>query len=149
MTQTTTTPACAIYMEFTKAQSVWQVLILPEGQTSKHTTAPMTMYRRRLTTTQPRKTWQMIGSAHRFTPTSLTVQTREAVAEQMLSFIDPLMSSLKTNGWKLNKQPVVVETSIEDFDAAITAKTPYKALSRVFKARKALGFPKEFIPAAV
>jgi hypothetical protein len=63
----------------------------------------------------------------------------------LLSFADPLFTQLATNNWKLFKEPVVVEVTAEDLECVRTGKTPYKTLGRIWKARKFLGFPAEFI----
>lgn len=137
----------AVYLEFTKPHMTTQVLLLPEGTSSTGRIVPMTLYRRRLSTAAPRKTWKMASSPL----TAAVVRTRLAgapladVAGQLLSFTDPLIGSLVKNGWTLYKDPIVIEVTAEDLDLAREAKTPYKALGRVVKARKALGFPKDIV----
>lgn len=135
----------AVYLEFVKGQSTTQVLLMPEGMASSHSTAPMAMYRRRLTVVQPKKTWKQVASSvSSATATAGGVRSEQA-ALNMLGFADTLLHSLIKNDWKLYKEPVVVEVTPEDLEDVRRAKTPYKTLGRVWKARKFLGFPKEYI----
>lgn len=139
----------AVYFEFVRPGELitTQVLLLPEGVTTSHRTVPMTMYRRRLSPMQPRKTWKMTAA------TCTAEQARRMagstdekdVAAAMLSFMTPLFKSLTTNQYALYKQPIVIEVTAEDLELARLGKTPYKALARVWKTRKKLGFPKEYI----
>jgi hypothetical protein len=137
----------AVYLEFIKNGMTQQVLLLPEGVSTSHKTVPMTVFRRRLSTVQPRKTWK--AAAASYTAASLltggTPVARTEVPDQVLSFIYPLMTSLRANGYVLYKDPIVVEVTAEDLELARLGKTPYKAMARVWKARKKLGFPKEYI----
>lgn len=152
MTNSTDTQVqgAAVYLEFVKPNVTTQILVMPEGMTTSHKTVPMTVYRRRLSAMQPRKTWRA-GSSSTTSTMELApgiarppVTTTE-VQDAMLSFIFPLMKSMISNGYKLYKAPVIVEVTAEDLECARNAKTPYKAMARVWKARKALGFPKEYI----
>lgn len=137
----------AVYMEFVKPGATHQLLLMPEGLSTSHKTVPMTLYRRRLTAAQPRKTWKAAGAHH----TSMSLLTgaapvsHEAAAEAMIGFLHPLFHSLKINDFKLYKQPIVVEVTAEDLELARQGKTPYKAMGRVWKVRKQLGFPKEYL----
>lgn len=127
----------AIYLEFTKPSMTTQVLFMPEGHSSSHTKVPFSMYRRRITVFQPRKTWKLVAG--------LPSTHGGMVTSEALAFAEPLFTSLAANDWKLCKQPIVVEVTAEDLECVRTGKTPYKALGRVWKARKFLGFPVEFI----
>lgn len=143
----------AIYLEFVKPNATTQVLILPEAISSAHRLVPMTMFRRRLSVHQPRKTWSVSLSPH----TSATLRTYSGpgaahipmsepeVAQKMSEFTNPLFASLINNGWPLYKDPIVVEVTAEDMEMARQGKTPYKVLGRVNKVRKNLGYPKEII----
>lgn len=139
----------AVYMEFVKNGMTQQVLVLPEGMTTSHKTVPMTVYRRRLSVMQPRKTWKATAAAWSSTTllTGASPTPRSDVPDLMLSFLFPLFRSLEVNEYKLYKDPIVVEVTSEDLELARQGKTPYKAMARVWKARKKLGFPKEYIHA--
>jgi hypothetical protein len=140
----------AVYMEFVKPGVTTQILLMPEGMSTAHRAVPMTVYRRRLSAMQPRKTWRA-GASHTTSTMELTAglakpaPSTTEVQDVMLSFLFPLMKSMISNGYKLYKAPVIVEVTAEDLECARNSKTPYKAMARVWKARKALGFPKEYI----
>jgi len=103
------------------------------------------MYRRRINNITPRKTWRLVANAVTVTNARAAVTTTAAAIEKILQFSDPLFVSLESNGWKLRKAPIVVEVTPEDLECVRLAKTPYKVFGRVWKVRKQLGFPKEFI----
>lgn len=149
MTQNPTTQVVGkgVYLEFTKGPMTTQLLILPEAMSSSGKLVPMTMFRRRLSPAAPRKTWKASASpllssvARSYGPSDTT----QKVAQSLLSFTNPMLGSLKDNGWTPYKEPIVIEVTLEDIDLVRQAKTPYKVIGRVLKARKALGFPKEII----
>lgn len=141
----------AVYLEFRKDNMTTQVLFMPEGPTASHTIVPLSMYRRRISEHAPRKTWRLIAGT---TTTAKAIPpgtypaggpAAASVATALLSFADPLFTQLSTNNWKLLKEPVVVEVTADDLECVRTSKTPYKTLGRIWKARKFLGFPPEFI----
>lgn len=143
----------ALYVEAVhETGAVTQVLIMPEGVTSAHVIVPMTMYRRRISQIQPRKTWRQIASAN--TSAGARIKQADAISEvslntriatEMLGFTKTIFTSLSDNGWKIRKEPVIVDVTPEDLEDSRQAKTPYKVFGRVWKARKAMGFPKEFL----
>ena len=147
----------AVYMEFRKGTSTTQVLLMPEGRCTSGHTVPMTMYRRRVSPSAPRKTWKMFASAVSGAVTTATTTgptgslpiplDLRVEATRRLSFSYTLFDSLKNNEWKLYKEAVVVEVLATDLDDARMGRTPYKTLGRVLKARKFLGFPKEIFGA--
>lgn len=149
----TSQSACghAMYLEFIKAPSTTQVLIMPEGMTSAHSKAFTSVYRRRLSPVQPRKVWTHAQMGH-MTPDVRTALGPEAssldIATQVFANAAPLFHGLAINNWILYKDPIVVEVTQEDLEDSRLGKTPYKVFGRVWKVRKAMGFPKEFIHAA-
>ena len=157
-TPTTTIAGRAVYMEFRKGTSTTQVLLMPEGRCTSGHTVPMSMYRRRVSPSAPRKTWKMFASAVSGAVTTATTTgptgslpiplDLRAEATRRLSFSYTLFDSLKNNEWKLYKEAVVVEVLPTDLDDARMGRTPYKTLGRVLKTRKFLGFPKEIFGAA-
>jgi hypothetical protein len=141
------------YLEFIKPPAypgsfaTHQILIMPEGTTASGADIPMTMFRRRLTTSAPRKTWRA-GAAHvsmRRSMSSVSASTKDEIIDNALAMMTPLLSSIRTHGWVLYKQVIHIEVTAEDLEHARLGKTPYKALGRVWKVRKALGFPKEYL----
>lgn len=165
---TTTTPAnvvgYATYIEAERPMNVgspmkyvYQTLLMPEGAHSGRPLA-MSMYSRRISTTHPRKTWRFVSSSMTydraqadvsplFTPTVRAWK----LTESMLGFTGTRLGGLVATNqqagleWKLVGQPVVVEVTDADFADVALGKTPYKVFGRVWKARKVLGFPTEFV----
>lgn len=163
---TTTTPTrCALYFELGRPFSaissnkyVQQVLITPEGQIGTSVTVPMSLFTRRLSTTQPRRTWRnsSAGSAtaaNVFASTSpLSASgTREMTAiDEMTKFLTPRINSLTLPDpagirWNMVGVPIVVEVTDDDLEDIRLGKTPYKVFGRVWKSRTKLGYPKDFI----
>lgn len=146
-TPTSTCVGYAMYIELEKGSSTTQVLIMPEGVSSAHRETHLAVYRRRLTTITPRKTWRHAQSAHRYAALKAAdpMMTQEQVVAKVTDFVASYLISLSENGWKVRNQVITVEVTAEDLEDARMAKTPYKVFGRVWKARKKLGFPKEFI----
>lgn len=136
---------CAVYLELEKHPAVTQVLLMPEGLTSKGHTVQFSMWRRRISPIQPRKAWRQISGPRHTAATASTPEHKDEQARMLLMFTNPLIHGLVTAGWKLRKEAIVVEVSHEDLEDVRLSKTPYKVFGRVWKSRKALGFPKDFI----
>lgn len=134
----------AVYLEFVKPDMVTQVLVMPEGMSSAHKVVPFTVFRRRLSTSFPRRTWKMLSAS--VTSDRLIGPDANAKALNLMTGLTRYLESLQVNGWQLKIAPVVVEVTTDDLEQCRAGKTPYKALSRVWKARKHMGFPKEYIP---
>jgi hypothetical protein len=136
-----------MYLELEKGPSTTQVLIMPEGVSSAHRDANLAVYRRRLTALTPRKTWRHAQSAHRYAALKTAdpgIASAQAVSS-VTDFIATYLVSLSDNGWKVRNHIITVEVTAEDLEDSRMAKTPYKVLGRVWKVRKKMGFPKEFI----
>jgi hypothetical protein len=113
----------------------------------------MTMYRRRLSTNAPRKTWKQFGSSR---TAAFAIETSSSIADpaarventldEMTSFMTSALKSIASNNYRVQIKPIVVEVVASDMDEIKNGKTPYKLLGRFMKVRKVLGFPKEFIP---
>jgi hypothetical protein len=153
--ESTTSAGFAMYLELTKGTgSVTQVLVMPEGISSSHKETPVSIYRRRISTISPRKTWRYaVGPGIHKTLSSFAsppILDGEEVVVKMTGFITTYLESLANNDWKLRNQLITVEVTAEDLEDARNGKTPHKVLGRVWKVRKQLGFPKEFLvpPAA-
>lgn len=128
----------AVYFEFRKQAQTWQMLITPE---SREASMPASMFRRRLNPAQPRKMWKQIAST---TMANVAVTAPGSLAdspESRLGFVKAMLDSLILNGWKIYRQPIVVECTNEDMQHVRLGKAPYKIIGRVLKSRKALRFP--------
>lgn len=146
----------AVYFELTKPNMTQQIVLMPEGTTPSGKQIPMTMYRRRLTISSPRKTWrqtvapismhkELIERATLGAGAASTVDSKNTLIDAAMSLVIPMFAQLKTNSWVLYKSPIFVEVTVEDLELARLGKTPHKVLSRIWKSRKAMGFPKEYL----
>lgn len=148
----------ALYLEAERTSGtthyVTQILITPEVVLSTEVTANMAMYRRRISTVEPRKTWRHYSSptnakrAHEGRALALPDLLVAAVSDDMLNFVRSTLTTLiePGNGYRLVKQPIVVEVTRADITDVRLGKTPYKIFGRVWKSRKKLGFPESFLP---
>ena len=146
----------AVYLEFrrtnpTGASATTQILITPEADGIATTTsgsAPavvqLAMFRRRISSYQPRKTWRFIAAGKSSRTVAPTATSVNAAALSLIDFTNRTFEALASEGWKLFKDPIVVEVTKDDMQSVRLGKTPYKVLGRVWKSRKFLGFPAEF-----
>lgn len=145
----------AIYIEFIKPGQVQQFLLMPEGLASPASpgqvrgTSPMTLLKRRLTVSAPKKTWRSFAigtlvnpkgeakSTGLFTPAELQVR-----AFTQLAHSNAFFQGLLGNNWLVqNDKVIVVEVTPDDLLDVRRGKTPYKVLGRIMKTRRAYGFP--------
>ena len=139
----------ALYLEMRNGLHTMQLVMTPEGLTTSSKLVPMTIYRRRISKVQPRKTWKQI-SAHTAPECDASGQSAQyslaqaqLVAKDKLSFTDSIFNQLVMQGWTLFKQPIAVEVTPEDMDDVRLGKTPYKILGRITRCRRTLGFGEE------
>jgi len=111
-------------------------------------TVPMMMHRRTLTPERDRRPWRHYGSA------STTTRALERFSGDQSSSVTEVFSIARSTVDKLvNEQypytlvgkPIVVEVSRADMEEVRLGKTPYKVLGRIWKVRKALGYPEKFV----
>jgi hypothetical protein len=146
----------AAYFEFIKSDHrsayVYQLLITPEARMSSGRVLPMTGYRRRLSNQKTRAQWKQFGSSVSSADARTPTADDQVVTDSMLQFLTRTFHSFSVNGYTMRTgslppaQPIFVEVSCEDLENIRLGKTPYKILGRVWKSRKALGFPEGFIP---
>jgi hypothetical protein len=139
----------ALYLEMRNGLHTMQLVMTPEGLTTSNKLVPMTVYRRRISKVQPRKTWKQI-SAHTAPEMNASgqiaqysLEQAQLVAKDKLSFTDSIFNQLVMQGWTLFKQPIAVEVTPEDMDDVRLGKTPYKILGRITRCRRTLGFGEE------
>lgn len=139
----------ALYLEMRNGQYTMQLIMTPEGFTTTNKLVPMTIYRRRISKVQPRKTWKQV-SAHTAPEcdasgkiAQYSLAQAQLSAKDKLSFTDSIFNQLIMQGWTLFKQPIVVEVTPEDMDEVRVGKTPYKILGRITRCRRTLGFGEE------
>ena len=137
----------ALYLEFRLGGSTNQVIITPEAINASGKYVPITTYRRRISSTSPRKTWKQMSTVFKSevdpTTNKLVALGREhalATVADRISYTDNLFNQLVTASWQLYKQPIVVEVTQEDLEDIRLSKTPYKILGRITRCRRALNF---------
>ena len=138
-----------VYLEFIHKGVTTQVMIMPEGNSSSHSMVPMTIYRRRVSALAPRKTWRTMTAHYKVADLRAHGVTDPAeIVTKTLGFALPLFRTLQANGYTLYRTPIVVDVTSEDLEHVRQSKTPYKALGRVWKTRKALGWPEDYYHSA-
>lgn len=137
----------ALYLEMHLRNYTTQILFTPEGITPSGKVVPMSAYKRRISPTEPRKSWRLVSSMHGSDRDGagkviqLSKEHALSTVRDRLSFTDSLFNQLIIQGWTLFKQPIVVEVSPEDLDDIRAGKTPYKILGRVTRSRRHYKFP--------
>lgn len=143
----------ALYLELEQdgGSSVLQLILTPDMQSPTGAHVPMALYRRRLTPAKSRTVWSAYSTYDKPSMEdgkfAVITSKNEAMslAKVKLTFADKLFTQIIDHGYKLRKQPIVVEISAADLDDLCSHKTPYKILTRVTKTRKLLGFPDSLI----
>lgn len=138
----------AMYTEFRQGTQTYQVLITPDGVSMSGKNVPAVIYRRQISAAKPRKGWKHSGMPALsidefgvFTKKSKDDALR--IAESRLELVQSTFTQLSSYHYKVYKQPIFVEVSMEDLEGIRTGKTPYKVLGRITRVRRALGFGEE------
>jgi hypothetical protein len=135
----------AMYMELRKETQTYQVLITPDGIASSGKNVPSMLFRRQISSAQPRKGWKHAGlptiSVNEFGVFQKRT-TEEAIdtAKTRFEFVASTFNQLAAYGYLMYKQPIYVEVSVDDLDGIRAGKTPYKVLGRITRVRRSLGF---------
>lgn len=133
----------AAYFEFRKHDYTVQMVFMPDGHTAMGVYVPPTVYRRQISSSAPRKSWKIsTGVAEAWHGARPPVDDSAALAFGLAryEFVDTMLANLATRGWKLYRQPIIIEVTAADMDDARQGKTPYKVIARITRSRKALGF---------
>jgi len=139
----------ALYLELRTGLQTYQMLLTPDGISSNGRAVPATMYRRQISSAKPRRAWKTYSlpslSLNAF-GTYETVDKDNALqnADSRVGYMASTFSQLKSYGYTLYKQPLLIEVSQEDLESIRLSKTPYKILGRITRVRRTLGFG-EFI----
>ena len=134
----------ALYLELRTGLQTYQILLTPDG-TSNGRAVPATVYRRQISPAKPRRAWKT------YSLPTLPINafgTYEVVdkdnalqsADSRVGYLATTFSQLKSYGYLLYKQPLLIEVSQEDLDSIRLSKTPYKILGRITRVRRTLGF---------
>jgi len=146
----TTIVGKALYLEMRRGGYTTQVLMTPEGLTLNGKVVPMTCYKRRISSAEPRKSWRQVSSGFvsdkdTVTGTLFMMNTEHALATvpNRLYFVDNLFNQMIGQGYTVYKTPIVTEVTHDDLDEIRQGKTPYKILGRITRCRRTLGFGEE------
>jgi hypothetical protein len=139
----------ALYLELRAGISTYQLLLTPDGISSNGRAVPATVYRRQISSAKPRRAWKTYSlpalDLNAF-GTYEVVEKDKALhtADSRVGYMATTLSQLKSYGYTLYKQPLLIEVSQEDLESIRLSKTPYKILGRITRVRRTLGFG-EFI----
>jgi|AntRauMFilla1563_2_1112583.scaffolds.fasta_scaffold02736_4 hypothetical protein len=140
----------AVYAEWTKPESLMQVIFTPDGYTTENMVVRASMYRRITTLENPKKQWnatflesvtQPILEWEPNSSENLPNKHVQAHGEARLEKVTVWFNTMLLSGWEMVKSPLLIEISKKDMDDIFVEKTPSKFMYRVDLARKALGFP--------
>ena len=136
----------AAYFEFRKAGWTVQMIFMPDGHTPIGAYVPFTAYRRQISADAPRKSWKTMSAVsepwHGARP-PVADDSANMFGLSRFEFADSGLMNLSSRGWKLYKQPVIVEVTSQDMDDVRVGKTPYKVIARITRSRRVLGFGEE------
>lgn len=135
----------ALYLEFRYSEQTYQMIVTPDGVSSGGKYVPSTVYRRQITKTKPRRAWKTFTFPNLSLNESgvfaaLPEDTAMSGALSRVSYLENTISRLATYGFKLYKQPIIVEVSVDDIDGIRLSKTPYKIIGRITRLRRTLNF---------
>jgi hypothetical protein len=161
MDANTTVSGKALYLELINGDYTAQVLVVPEGITSKGNKQGMALLRRTVSKWSPRKTWQQDNSYtyQSELQTKIVADGATSKFEQMDSddaLLVALEGLLNTHNlldylipkeWTLRGKPIALEVSVADIDDLAAYGTPAALMRRLTRSRKAAGFPDDLFPA--
>lgn len=139
----------ALYLELRAGISTYQLLLTPDGISSNGRAVPATVYRRQISSAKPRRAWKTYSlpalDLNAFGTYEVVEKDKALhIADSRVGYMATTLSQLKSYGYTLYKQPLLIEVSQEDLESIRLSKTPYKILGRITRVRRTLGFG-EFI----
>jgi hypothetical protein len=135
----------SLYVEMRNTSGTYQMLITPDGVGENGRAVPPMVYRRQISRLTPRRAWKVYSLAtlplNAFGAyDQVTRQLATIGAGQRMTQVESIFKQLSTYGYKVHKQPLVIEVSQADLEEIRYSKTPYKILGRITRVRKTLGF---------
>jgi len=135
----------ALYAEWKKPEALTQIFFTPDGFTTDGTLMRARMYRRTVTTDNPRKQWKsstLWGSKYDKDATEIETDAsaKRDYASNRLGGVDVYFKRLVAGGWVKNGEPLLIEVSKKDMDDMSKDKTPNKFLYRVDLTKKTKSF---------
>jgi len=137
----------AVYAEFRKPGQVMQILVTPDAYNSSGSLVPMAFHRRIVTPSTPKRQWRNTSITSKEIKDLidnnqvLPDSDKDAFAETRMRYTTSYCDTILSNGWVMEKTPILTEVSRHDADDIGKSKTPNKVLYRIHISRKELGFP--------
>jgi len=150
----------ALYLEYRRSTEssnyTTQLRVSPEHVLASGSQVVSTFFYRRITTATPRRQWRHVATPQTTAALRSTVlaaigdrrgraEAMENIAYILSNNAKPIFDQLHRNSYVLVGEPIYVEASEVDLASVRVGKIPYQLLNRVWKTRKALKYPTEFI----
>lgn len=131
----------ALYTEWKKPGATTQIFFTPDGYATDGTMLKARMYRRVLTTENPRKQWRfsVLYGSHEEYEFEGDIEKRRYTTNRISSMREYFIRLIHGD-WKMIGEPLLIEVSKKDLDDLQKDKTPTKFLYRVDLTKKAKGF---------
>ena len=136
---------CALYAEFTNygGTQIYQMFITPDGVDEAGNFVVATAYKRRLSTSAPKKQWRTTAlTSDLVDPETGKISDESNLAR--LKYLSHTLNRLAGQSWSIVGEPFFVEVSKDDLTEVASGKTPLKVVYRITQTRKALGFAEMF-----
>lgn len=148
-TNLTAVAGIASYFELRRAHGdtyyTLQIVLIPEGETADGTTVPSSYYYRRISSVAMRKTWHVMSSSKLLSSPTMSHLSLEQRVAEIFKNISTAFDNAVRNNYVMTGAPIFVEVTKDDMGSVRMAKTPYKLLGRIWKSRKAMGYPEAFV----
>lgn len=145
----------ALYAELGRddKSSLVQFFIVPDGYTEAGQFVPARLYYRQLHSYAPKRQWRIATMNHNdvrnIIDTGVTLDSDNLVNFALTRLNDNFARLIgrvsQGSGWKLIKQPLVVEVSQKDMKDVAMAKTPSKVIYRIQQVKKGTNFPEALV----
>ncbi len=138
----------SVYAELVKPGFRTELFITPDGFTPTGDLVPAKIYRRVVSKDKPKKLWQQttvqfVEDMAKVGEKDLDLSTKDNYVHKRLEHLSAIFAGLVEGDWKLEKEPILIETSQNDLVEIGKNETPIKVVYRINQSRKALGFPAE------
>ena len=132
----------ALYAEWAKPDALTQIFFTPDGYTQSGAFLKARMYRRVITSDNPRKQWKssVLHASHEEFEFDGEDEKRRYSANRIYGMKE-YFNALIHGGWAMVNEPLLIEVSKKDIEDMAMDKTPTKFLYRVDLTKKAKGFP--------
>lgn len=143
----------ALYLEFRREGYTFQAIVTPTVIDLKGVVVPSAFLRRKVSAITPRRSWNIDPSLANRNPLDVGLardpmtgefqqhaEWQNALNYHMSNSLAMSLRQAVSQGWKLHKNPIVVEIAYEDLEAIKSYKTPNALIRRINRSRVALGW---------